>query len=61
MALGMKQQPSGTGERLLQLAGGLNLRLPNTLFKHSNYRTATHKMVNRNKRDVLRVVDLIAV
>ena len=56
-----KQQPSGNGERLLQLAGALNLRLANTFFKHSNYRTATHKMVNRNKQDVLRVIDYIAV
>ena len=56
-----KQQLSGNGERLLQLAGALNLRLANTFFKHSNYRTATHKMVNRNKQDVLRVIDYIAV
>ena len=56
-----KQQPSGNGERLLQLAGALNLRLANTFFKQSNYRTATHKKVDRNKRDVLRVIDYIAV
>ena len=56
-----KQQPSGNGERLLQQASALNMRLANTFFKQSNYRTATHKMVDRNKRDVLRVIDYIAV
>jgi exonuclease III len=56
-----EQQPSENGERLLQLAGALQLRLANTFFKQSSYRTATHRMKDRNKRDVLRVIDYIAV
>ena len=56
-----EQQPSENGQRLLQLAGALKLRLANTFFKQSSYRTATHKMKDRNQRDVLRVIDYIAV